>query len=240
MQDLQVLTTPPFSDSTRLLALDCAGDTLALALTQGEQVLAVQEAPGGAQASAALLPLVQGLLATQGWVLSDLHGLAFGRGPGAFTGLRTACAVAQGLGLGLGKPLLSIDSLLIVAEDARARAEPALTQCTVVVDARMGEVYHAQFAWGDGGWRTLREPALARPESLLSVDGWAGDWAGNGLTLFTPTQGRQWPQSADRAAALGRLAIEAAKRGDWIDAAEALPVYVRDKVALTTAERAAA
>ncbi len=243
---MQLPIAQAFSDTTRLLALDCAGDTLTLALTQGQQVLATQEAPGGAQASATLLPRVQALLAAQGWLLGDLQGLAFGRGPGAFTGLRTACAVAQGLGLGLGKPLLSIDSLLIVAEDARLQAaelgSAAPTRCTVVVDARMGEVYHAQFAWGEGGWRTLREAALARPASLLETDPGesASDWAGNGLTLFVPTRGRQWPQSTNRAAALGRLAIEAARRGDWIDAADALPVYVRDKVALTSAERAAA
>ncbi len=233
-----VPATAPFSEATRLLALDCAGETLTLALTQGEAVVAAREAPGGAQSSNALLPLAQAMLAEQGWAWSDLDGIAFGQGPGAFTGLRTACAVAQGLALGLDRPVLPLDSLCLVAEDAAAQAEGALQACTVVVDARMGEVYHAHYARSEAGWQPLRPPGLDRPEAL-DVSG-AHDWAGNGLALLPhPPAGRCWPQTAQRAQALGRLAVAAARAGAWLDAADALPLYVRDKVALTTAEREA-
>ncbi|MFO0123935.1 MAG: tRNA (adenosine(37)-N6)-threonylcarbamoyltransferase complex dimerization subunit type 1 TsaB [Inhella sp.] len=224
------------SRALRLLAMDCAGDTLALALTQGEAVRATAEEPGGARASERLLPLAMDLLAAQGWTWADLDGIAFGRGPGAFTGLRTACAVAQGLALGLDRRLLPIDSLLIVAEDAAAQAGAALTHCTVAVDARMGELYHARYQRLSQGWLTLREPGLGAPASLPQAPGDA--WAGNGLALLPEAPPvTSWPQQQDRAGALGRLAVAAAQAEAWVDAADALPVYVRDKVALTTAER---
>ena len=230
--------TVPFSDTTRLLALDCAGEILSLALTEGERVVVAREAPGGAQSSDTLLPLAQTLLGELGWAWSDLSGIAFGQGPGAFTGLRTACAVAQGLALGLDRPVLPLDSLCLVAEDAAAQATGAMRACTVVVDARMGEVYHAHYALGASGWQPLRAPGLDRPEAL-DLSG-AHDWAGNGLALLPqPPAGRCWPTAAQRAQALGRLAVAAARAGTWLDAADALPLYVRDKVAQTTAEREA-
>lgn len=232
----------PFTEHTRLLALDCAGDTVALALTQGRQVLAAREVPGGAQASAILLPWVQTLLAEAGWAMADLDGIAYGQGPGAFTGLRTACAVAQGLAFGLARPVLAVDSLLIVAEDARAQVaaqEPeGLSVCTVLVDARMAEVYVAQYRWEANAWLTIGAPALARPEALHLAHP-TTHWAGNGLALLGALPAGAVPRVADRAAALGRLAIAAAQAHAWADAADALPVYVRDKVAQTTAERQA-
>jgi tRNA threonylcarbamoyladenosine biosynthesis protein TsaB len=233
---LPALVVPSFSSTTRLLALDCAGEVLTLALTEGEQVLAAREAPGGAQSSDALLPLAQALLGERGWGFADLSAVAFGQGPGAFTGLRTACAVAQGLALGLNRPVLPVDSLCLVAEDAFEQADGHIRLCTVVVDARMGEVYHAQYARGAEGWQVRRPPGLDRPEALPLHE--AHDWAGNGLALLPQVPaGRLWTAQVRRAHALGRLALAAARAGRWLDAADALPLYVRDKVALTTAER---
>ncbi len=229
----------PFTARTRLLALDSAGDTLSLALTEGDQVREAREAPGGAQSSDTLLPLAQDLLLALGWTWHDLQGIAFGQGPGAFTGLRTACAVAQGLALGLDRPVLALDSLCLVAEDAWAQSGGALRDCTVVVDARMGELYHARYARTDQGWQVRRAPGLDRPEALgAGLDDPGSDWAGNGLALLPQAPAaRLWPVQAQRAQALGRLAIAAAQAGAWLDAADALPLYVRDKVAQTTAER---
>src|SRR5262245_30043454 len=100
-----------------LLALDSSTDTMALALvTLGEAGVCV--GAGGAQASARMLPEVKALLAEAGVAMDALDAIAFGQGPGAFTGLRTACAVAQGLAFGLDKPVLAVDSLMLVAEDA--------------------------------------------------------------------------------------------------------------------------
>ena len=96
--------------SPRLLAVDTATDTVHLVLVDGPDRL-VRALPGGAQASATLLPQVAALLAEAGLALRDLDAIGYGRGPGAFTGLRTACAIAQGLAVGAGRPMLALDTL---------------------------------------------------------------------------------------------------------------------------------
>lgn len=224
-----------------LLALDSSTDTMALALVRPEQT-EVFEAAGGAQASARLLPEVKALLARAGLALADLDAIAFGQGPGAFTGLRTACAVAQGLAFGLGKPVLAVDSLMLVAEDARTQG--AGDDIWVAMDARIGEIYAAHYRWTEGGWQVAEPPALYAPAALAARWGAPVAVAGTALTEYAEALGRlpaattAWPQARSRAAALGALALAAWRRGERLDAAEALPVYVRDKVALTTAERA--
>jgi tRNA threonylcarbamoyladenosine biosynthesis protein TsaB len=237
-----------------LLALDTATEAIALGLLVGRHAY-TRNAPGGAAASATLLPQIHALLAEAGITLRELRGIAFGRGPGAFTGLRTACSVAQGLGFGLGVPLLPLDTLMLVAEAARARGtgiEPGL-DVAVAMDARMDEAYAARYRWQPdrGCWAVLDEPALYTLPALAAA--WRGlpqhRLAGNAAAAFgarldvPPT----WPraeqraeQQDDRAAALLRLAQQAAATQGGIDAAAALPLYLRDKVALTTQEREAA
>jgi len=210
---------------------------MALALVTPGQTR-VFEAAGGAQASARMLPEVKALLAGAGLDLADLDAVAFGQGPGAFTGLRTACAVAQGLAFGLGKPVLAIDSLMLVAEDARAQG--AGDDIWVAMDARIGEIYAARYRWVDEAWTVVEPPALYRPEALAAHWGVPAAAAGSALAEYAEPLGplpRAWPRARSRAAALGALALAAWQRGEARDAAEALPVYVRDKVALTTAER---
>ena len=220
-----------------LLALDSSTDTMAVALVTPGQTRVV-EAAGGAQASARLLPEVKALLADAGVAMADLDAIAFGQGPGAFTGLRTACAVAQGLACGLGKPVLAIDSLMLVAEDARAQG--AGDDLWVAMDARIGEIYAARYRHDGTAWQVLDAPALYAPAALAAHWGTPAAVAGTALTEYADALGpvaRAWPQARSRAAALGALALAAWQRGDTRDAAEALPLYVRDKVALTTAER---
>ena len=144
--------------TARLLAFDTSTEQLAIAVAgpAGERTLLL---PGGAQASAALLPAVHRLLAEAGLRLQDLDAIAFGQGPGAFTGLRTSCAVAQGLGFGLDRPLLPLDSLLLVAEDARAQ-HPGDDDVVVVMDARMDEIYGGRYRWDGSRWQVLAAPAL--------------------------------------------------------------------------------
>jgi tRNA threonylcarbamoyladenosine biosynthesis protein TsaB len=220
-----------------LLALDSSTETMALALVTPGQTK-VFEATGGAQASARMLPEAKALLAGAGLQMADLDAIAYGQGPGAFTGLRTACAVAQGLAFGLDKPVLAIDSLMLVAEDARTQG--AGDDIWVAMDARIGEIYAAHYRWADGGWQQIQAPALYAPAALVAHWGRPAAVAGTALTEYAAALGelpRGWPRAQSRAAALGRLALAAWQRGDTRDAAEALPVYVRDKVALTTAER---
>ena len=148
-----------------LLAFDTSTEALAVAL-QGPGGQRLWNGEGGAQASALLLPTVQQLLDEAGLQLVDVDAIAFGQGPGAFTGLRTACAVAQGLAFGADKPVLAIDSLLIVAEDARAdQGFPPVLEVAVAMDARMGELYAARYRWAAQGWQVLQAPGLWDPQA---------------------------------------------------------------------------
>jgi tRNA threonylcarbamoyladenosine biosynthesis protein TsaB len=234
------------SSMATLLAFDTATERVSVALGQGARVWA-RSAAGGGQASATLLPAILGLLAEAGLQLHDLDAIAFGRGPGAFTGLRTAAAVAQGLAFGAGKPVVPVDTLLALAEDARSRAARDAPDWRVwaLLDARMGEVYAAQYRWHAGAWSTLDAPLLARPQDL------AVRWrealpqalAGAGLALFAAALDAGGAQRIDAAeplaAALLRVAQARFAGGGGVDAALALPLYVRDTVAQTMAERAA-
>jgi tRNA threonylcarbamoyladenosine biosynthesis protein TsaB len=235
---------PPASLSLpRLLALDTATETMAVAVVDGEREWAAEEA-GGPLASQRLLPLVFAVLERAGLTLADLDAIAFGRGPGAFTGLRTACSVAQGLAFGAALPVLAIDSLALLAEDAFATHGAA--QVWVAMDARMDEVYAAAYRRDGAQWDSVHAPALWTLAAL--AEAWQREppmcVAGTALTAFGPrlpcAAALQLPTPHDRAAALARLARAAWQHGEAVDAALALPLYLRDKVAQTTAERDAA
>jgi tRNA threonylcarbamoyladenosine biosynthesis protein TsaB len=228
-----------------LLAVDTATDRMAVAVVAGERAWCAEE-EGGARTSQRLLPLVFELLAQAGLHPSALDAVAFGRGPGAFTGLRTACSVAQGLALGIGCPVLPLDSLALVADDAHSRHGGAAQSVWVAMDARMDEAYAGAYHHDGTAWQVLRAPALWTLPALVAA--WRAAppacVAGTALSAF----GDRLPSGAalrveaapERAAALARLARSAWAQGGAIDAAQALPLYLRDKVALTTAERAAA
>lgn len=232
-----------------LLVLDTATEVVHLALVQGDQVQTLAVG-GGAQASSSTLPALQTLLADAGLRWSQLDAIAFGRGPGAFTGLRTACSLAQGLALAAECPVISLDTLMAVAEDARQSDPSSWAEgdtLWVAQDARMGEVYVAAYRWLGNHWQSDTEPSLW----ALGVphDRWADTpgqhrVAGNALlahpSAFEGLTEATWPQAAPRGAALAALARQAWARGELLDAALALPLYVRDKVAQTTAERLAA
>jgi tRNA threonylcarbamoyladenosine biosynthesis protein TsaB len=224
-----------------VLAFDTSTEQLSIAVRRGERVW-THEGAGGAQSSATLIPLIQQLLAEAGLALAQLDAIAFGRGPGSFTGLRTACAVAQGLALGSGVPLLPVDTLLAVAEEARHAFGAQRT--VALLDARMEEIYAARYDFEAHG--PLGEPAagaegplLMAPESLAVPPGWA--LAGNAFAAY----GERLPAAAARhavlptAAALLRLAPALLAAGRTVPAAQAWPLYGRDKVAQTTEDRAA-
>ena len=200
--------------------------------------MAEDSAAGGAHASASLIPVLQSLLARAGLRVSDLDALVFGRGPGSFTGLRTACAVAQGFGFAGNVPVLGIDTLLAIAEEARALS--GAPRIVALLDARMHEVYAARFVHDGTAWKRDGEIVLTRPQALEVSPGWT--IAGNAAASY----GELLPQGAPRvealptAAAMLRIAPQLLAAGLAQDAARAMPVYIRDKVALTTEERAAA
>jgi tRNA threonylcarbamoyladenosine biosynthesis protein TsaB len=218
----------------RLLAFDTSTEVLSIAVRHGDQLFEHLGA-GGAQASATLIPTILQLLRTAGLQLGELDAIAFGRGPGSFTGLRTACSVAQGLGFGAGLRLLPIDTLHAVAEEARHRH--GATRVVALLDARMDQVYAARYdlALPSGSG----EAELLAPEAVTVAPGWA--LAGNAFAAY----GDRLPRAAARhealpmAAAMLRLAPALLAAGRSVAPAEAWPLYVRDKVAQTTEERAA-
>lgn len=228
-----------------LLALDSSTEHMALALL-GQGHSAFVDADGGAQASQRMVPDALQLLREAGIGLAAVDAVAFGQGPGAFTGLRTACSVAQGLAFGAGKPVLALDSLMLVAEDARLQ-QPDLADgplhIWVAMDARMGQVYAGQYRWNGQHWDVLDAPMLTDPAPLLAR--WASSppacVAGTALLALNLDTGAavRVEQTRSRARALGSLAEQAWAQGLAMDPALALPLYVRDKVAQTTAEREA-
>jgi tRNA threonylcarbamoyladenosine biosynthesis protein TsaB len=260
---------PAKAHEMKLLAIDCSTERMSVALAQGERRW-THAGAGGAQASAALIPAIMGLLDEAQLSLKELDAIAFGQGPGAFTGLRTACAVAQGLALGARLRLLPIDSLLMLAHavlsshtslreadplnnpslrEAKRRSNPQFLRVLSVLDARMGQVYAAAYEHGPEGWRCLQAPFLSQPEALVLPPGWQEQGfvlASNAHAIYPDafasnlSQGgvaiEAWPQ----AMVMLDLAALAYARGESVSPAEALPLYVRDKVALTSAERLAA
>jgi len=218
----------------KLLAFDTSTEVLSVAVLRGDRLFS-RSGPGGAQASSSLIPLIQELLAEAGLAMAELDAIAFGRGPGSFTGLRTACSVAQGLGFGAGVPLLPVDTLHAVAEEARHSF--GATRVVALLDARMDELYAARYDFEQPA-QSDPEPRLLSPEQVQVPPGWA--LAGNVFAAY----GERLPAAAARhqalpgAEAMLRLAPELLAAGRAVAPAQALPLYVRDKVAQTTQERA--
>jgi len=230
-----------------LLAFDTSTDCVSAAVQCGAARWRYTGA-GGPQASATLIAALLDLLAQAGLALTDLDALVFGRGPGSFTGLRTACAVAQGLAFGAALPVLPVDTLLAVAEHARQAHGAA--RVLALLDARMDQVYAAAYAWTEGAWRAVGDMTVNAPEALTLPDGGTpspADWALAG-NIFQ-TYGERLPPALaalpridilPTADALLDLAPARLAQGLAVAARDALPLYIRDKVALTTAERVAA
>lgn len=218
-----------------ILALETASDPGSVALWRDGQVVA-RSCPEGQSNSATLLPLAGEVLGELGLGFADLDGIAFGAGPGSFTGLRVACGVAQGLAVARDLPLLGIGSLEAMA------LESGGDRVIVALDARMGEVYYGVFEQGRprGSIGVFAPEAVPLPDST----GWLA--CGNGLAAYPSLRERLapcvdtcLPEIMPSAAAIVRLAAPRLERGESIDPADAVPLYVRDKVAKTVLERLA-
>ncbi len=187
-----------------------------------------------------VLGLLQEVLREQGMALEQCDALAFGSGPGSFTGVRTACGLAQGLAFGANLPVVPVVTLLAMADAARNQG--AGDNIIAVLDARMGEVYWAQYRF-DERWQIVSEPCLSAPEHVIALE--ASSAAGNGLAAyadrFTALHSvRRWPELMPHASQIALLGREFVQQGQGVHAREAQPLYLRNKVALTTAERTAA
>lgn len=231
----------------RFLAFDTSTERLSVGVGLGEQQW-LHEGPGAAQASATLIPVILDLLAQAGLGLHELDAIVFGRGPGSFTGLRTACAVAQGLAAGAAVPVLPVDTLLAVAEQACPGNAPdrgTPQRLKALLDARMDEVYAQDFVHTAAGWQAQGPCQVLAPQSIQGGSTPPECVAGNVFQVYADRLpdwlcGCRIIQALPTAAALLRLAPGLLARGHAVAAHEALPLYVRDKVAQTTEERLAA
>jgi len=185
--------------------------------------------------------MIDALLRESGLALSALDGVAFGAGPGSFTGLRIASGVAQGLAFGAGVPVLPVGTLEALAEASGAQS--AIT----ALDARMDEIYHAAYVRLGEGWHEVHAPSLCAPGEapLAEASGWTG--CGNAFAVHAGILRARYADAMDTIRAelvphardIANIGARGLAAGRGLDPALAVPVYVRDKVALSVAERAA-
>lgn len=216
-----------------ILAIETSSETASVALLRDDAVIS-RVSSGVRTHSQAVLPMVQELLAEAGLTLHDCDAVAFGAGPGSFTGVRTACGVAQGLAFG-GKlpavPVVTLDAMALAC-----RQQHGAEQVLVVLDARMGEVYWAQYRFDDGAPVAVLPPVLSAPREVQPQG--APVMCGNGLSAYAeafPAGG--FADIMPHAEQIARLAAQAFAAGRTVTAAQAQPLYLRNKVAYTQAER---
>ncbi len=222
----------------KILALDTSTPYCSLALWLDGEVLCREEEVGQRHAEW-ILPQLAALLADGGVSLSQLDGIAYGEGPGSFTGLRIACGVTQGLSLGADLPVTGISTLMALADGAQAE------QVIACLDARMSEVYHAIYQRQNARWQVVSPPGLYSPGDVPRVSGekWVG--CGSGFAIADGMLQRYYAGALQRVATelfpsarfIASLAVPVFAAGAGRDAATAVPVYLRDKVALKTHER---
>jgi len=223
-----------------LLAIETSTELCSAALLRGDDLF-VEEAHAPNQHAEHLAPMVRRLLARAGLAPAGMDAFAFGQGPGSFTGLRIACGMAQGLAFGAGRPVVPVPSLVALAEQANA------SRIVVGLDARMGETYLAAYSRMGGDWEAAIAPGLFARGTLPPLPG--RDWVatGSGFDGFDWLRGAYAKQVSHRiegdlprAGAVARVAARRLARGEAVPPERAAPLYLRDKVALTTRERQAA
>jgi tRNA threonylcarbamoyladenosine biosynthesis protein TsaB len=222
-----------------ILALDTSSEWCSAALWLDGR-LSVHDARAGQRHSELILVMIDALLQEAGVTLQQLDGIGFGAGPGSFTGLRIACGLAQGMAFGADLTLAPIGSLDCLAQAGGAR------RVVSVLDARMGEIYHAAYERTQTGWQTICSPSLCRPQDApeLEGEGWIGcgsGFAAHGEALrqrygsaLDATRPELYPHARD----VATLAALVFANGKGVDPAQAAPLYIRDKVALSILERA--
>lgn len=228
-----------------LLALDTSTESCSAALLRGDSLLERSELAPRRHAEL-ILPMIDSLLLEAGLSRRQLDGIAVGRGPGAFTGVRLAISVAQGLALGLDIPVVPVSSLAALAQDVPVDAQD--DTILAVIDARMGEVYAGTFRRGPGGLvEAIDEESVGRAEKLILPQSKQWSVIGSGWDAYRDAlaarlsgpprwaDGARYPQ----AHAIARLAQPQFAAGRGVSPEYALPVYLRDKVALTLDEQRA-
>lgn len=221
---------------TTILAIETSTEVASVALLHGEE-LCSRTLPDIHTHSQGVLPAVQELLADFGIGLALCDAIAYGCGPGGFTGLRTACGIVQGLAFGAGLPVVPVVSLLAMAEAARGQLPG--DECICVLDARMAEWYWAHYRYRDGTWQIVQAPVLSSLDDCVpGVSGQAPAWVlGRGVQLPEHWPGLRLSGCLPHAEQVARLAQREFEFGLSQPAESVQPLYLRNKIALTTAER---
>jgi len=217
----------------KFAAFETATEWCSVAVWVDGEVAGAEERAGHAH-SELVLPMLGRLLASAGISIAQLDAVAFGAGPGSFTGLRIACGVAQGLAFARGLPVFGVPTLESMAEECGAK------RVVACLDARMREVYYSAIEKDGVRWRELVPARCVAPDAVKVPpgDGWVG--CGNGFAAYGPLGlSNVIPDIHPSAVAVARLAAPRLAAGEGVDAALAAPVYVRDKVAFTIEERGA-
>lgn len=230
--------SPPPPYPMNILALDTSTDFCSAALWRNGQ-LVERSASAGQSHSTLLMTMVDAVLAEAGLPVGALDGVAFGEGPGSFTGLRIACAVAQGLAFSADLPVAGVGTLQAMAAGSGA------AQVICCLDARMQEVYHAAYVLENGVWREASAPRVCAPSAVPVAQGGGWTGCGSGFAAYGDALQRRLagalaavrPDAYPRARDIAVLAAPVFAAGRGLPAEQAAPVYIRDKVALKTAER---
>ena len=212
----------------RFAAIETSTDWCSVAVWSDGEIAALERRAGNRHSELAL-PMLEKLLGK-----NELDAVAFGAGPGAFTGLRIACGLAQGLAFGRGLPLIGISTLEALAQEAGAK------RVVACIDARMREVYYAALEKRAGRWHEVVAAQCVAPQSAPRPpgDGWVG--VGSGFEVYRQELAGKVSLVRSMvhptALSVAQLAAPRFAAGEGVDAAEAAPVYLRDKVALTQQE----
>ena len=215
----------------KFAAFETSTEWCSVALWIDGEISGLEERAGNAH-SQRVLPMLQHLAAAAGIAVAQLDGVAFGAGPGSFTGLRIACGVAQGLALARGLPVVGVSTLAAMAEESGA------ARVVACLDARMREVYYAAIEKTGGRWQELIPAQCAAPAAVTLPPGESWIGCGNGFATYGSLGlANVIADIHPSAVAVARLAAPRLAAGEGLDAALAAPAYVRDKVAFTVAER---
>lgn len=213
----------------RFAAFETSTEWCGVALWRDGEIAAVERRAGHRHSDLAL-PMLERLLAAAGMTAAQLDAVAFGAGPGSFTGLRIACGLAQGLAFANGIPVIGVSTLEAMAEESGA------ARVVACLDARMHEVYYAALEKHAGRWREVVEVRCISPDAVPRM---SGDWAGcgSGFAVYGNLGlSRVLPEVHPSAVAVARLAGPRLAAGEGVDASLAAPIYVREKVAFTRTE----
>ena len=220
-----------------LLAVETSTELCSVALLRDRELF-VEEVVAENRHSELLAPMVRRILERARLTARQMDAFGFGQGPGSFTGIRIACGVVQGLAFGAGRPVVPVPSLLALAEQSNEG------RVIAALDARMNEAYVAAYARNGDDWDEVIAPRLADASALPPLPG--RQWAATGSGFdrhawlrdaYRASVEMRFENDLPRAGSVARIAARRFARGAGIAADEAAPLYLRDKVALTTEER---